>query len=226
MLRESSLPLSCVTAGMEPGENGKDGWSHLSSWVLLFWIPSASNCFTLLWVSSLLQCVPSQGLCRRSHIMPGCWMVQGPIDTQSSEPPQLYPVGAGPTAVQGIPQGARPVGRMQTVAQYQDAVVPVGWVGGSLVSLPIPGCSFALALILFNISFGLLHSDPAQPIRAMGGADKPIPSVMDCAASSPAGLVSERPPCSAPPAPALPGLCQHRKVQWYLDPGGSQANTQ
>ena len=76
------------------------------------------------------------------------------------------------------------------------------------MSLPIPGCSFTLSLILFNISFGLLCSDPVQPISAAEGADKSIPPVMDRPASAPAELAAELPPCLAAPARSplpLPG---------------------
>lgn len=74
------------------------------------------------------------------------------------------------------------------------------------MSLPIPDCYFTLSLILFNISFSLLCSDPAQPISAAEGADKSIPPVMDHAASSPADPAAECLPCPAAPARSpLPG---------------------
>lgn len=59
------------------------------------------------------------------------------------------------------------------------------------MSLPIPDCSFTLSLILFNISLGLLCSDPAQPISATEGADKSVPPVMDRTASSSAEPVAD-----------------------------------
>lgn len=78
-----------------------------------------------------------------------------------------------------------------------------------MVSLPIPDCYFTLSLILFNISFGLLCSDPAQPISATEGADKSIPPMTDHAASSPAERVAKHPPCPAAPAQlGRPQPCQ------------------
>lgn len=71
------------------------------------------------------------------------------------------------------------------------------------MSLPIPDCSFTLSLILFNISLGLLCSDPAQPISATEGADKSVPPVMDHAASSPAEPAADACPVQQLlPAPA------------------------
>lgn len=71
------------------------------------------------------------------------------------------------------------------------------------MSLPIPGCYFTLSLILFNISFGLLCSDPVQPISAAEVADKSIPCDGSCCLL-PAGATC----CLLPlPGSSCPLLC-------------------
>lgn len=98
------------------------------------------------------------------------------------------------------------------------------------MSLPIPDRYFTLPLILFNISFGLLCSGPAQPISAAEGADKSIPRRDGSRCLLPGGAACRTPtlsgsscplpaarcscplPLPAPPAeePAVRAACRHR----------------